>query len=423
VARNPIEIPIASETGAFEKGIKSGVIEPVKDAEKALKNLAEVRGPDQLENDLRDAQRQTAKLADETDRTAKAIEKDFKRAYREAKEGADSVGDSGRAGFGKVREGAQEVTQEIGSNLGEAVSSIRGDMSDLGQVGQDTLGGLAATLASAGPAGIAGAAALAAGAVGLGLVTSELEKQGEQADRLRDRLAGAYQEAAQEGRRYLDVSQYIAEAQDLMFNTERADEWKQIQEDANTLGMDVGDVIRANAGDLEQQQRVQERINALLDEAQSKSGAGDGLANILRNAADSELAVKGLEKVSDRWGDINAVTEENARKTEIANDVVSGYYQEAIRKAGLAETATDQFGNKLYELPDGKQVVIDADTGRATDDVSRFKGDINAATQARTAMVRVNIDDSAWRNWKPGDKIGNVRTAVAPGGAGGTTWY
>ncbi|SDP07273.1 hypothetical protein SAMN04487788_1944 [Microbacterium testaceum StLB037] len=423
MARNPIEIPIASETGAFEKGIKSGVIEPVKDAEKALKNLAEVRGPDQLENDLRDAQRQTAKLADETDRTAKAIEKDFKRAYREAKEGADSVGDSGRAGFGKVREGAQEVTQEIGSNLGEAVSSIRGDMSDLGQVGQDTLGGLAATLASAGPAGIAGAAALAAGAVGLGLVTSELEKQGEQADRLRDRLAGAYQEAAQEGRRYLDVSQYIAEAQDLMFNTERADEWKQIQEDANTLGMDVGDVIRANAGDLEQQQRVQERINALLDEAQSKSGAGDGLANILRNAADSELAVKGLEKVSDRWGDINAVTEENARKTEIANDVVSGYYQEAIRKAGLAETATDQFGNKLYELPDGKQVVIDADTGRATDDVSRFKGDINAATQARTAMVRVNIDDSAWRNWKPGDKIGNVRTAVAPGGAGGTTWY
>lgn len=423
MARNPIEIPIASETGAFEKGMKSGVIEPVKDAEKALKNLAEVRGPDQLENDLRDAQRQTSKLADETSRTAAAIEKDFKRAYREAKEGADSVGDSGRAGFGKVREGAQEVTQEIGSNLGEAVSSIRGDMSDLGQVGQDTLGGLAATLASAGPAGIAGAAALAAGAVGLGLVTAELEKQGEQADRLRDRLAGAYQEAAQEGRRYLDVSQYIAEAQDLMFNTERADEWKQIQEDANTLGMDVGDVIRANAGDLEQQQRVQERINALLDEAQSKSGAGDGLANILRSAADSELAVKGLEKVSDRWDDINAVTEENARKTEIANDVVSGYYQEAIRKAGLAEAATDQFGNKLYELPDGKQVVVEADTGRATDDVSRFKGDIAAATQARTATVRVNIDDSAWRNWKPGDKVGQVRTAVAPGSGGGTTWF
>lgn len=37
--------------------------------------------------------------------------------------------------------------------------------------------------------------------------------------------------------------------------------------------------------------------------------------------------------------------------------------------------------------------------------------------------LRLTVDDSAWRLWRPGDKIGNVRTAVGPGGAGGSTWY
>lgn len=362
----------------LERSFK-GMVQDAGRAERATKDVA--RSAKDMGRDINASGKQ-----------AEGALEDVRREAERAERAVDDVGD-GSKGLSRVKEGAREVTQEIGQNLGEAVSSVRDNIGDLGQVGQDTLGGLAGTLAGAGPAGIVGAAALAAGAVGLGLVTAELQKQQEQADALRDRLSGAYQEAAQAGRNFLDVSQYIAEAQDLMFNADRADEWKQVQSDAKTLGMDIGDVIRANAGDLEQQQRVQERINALMDDAAAKSGTGNGLGNMLRTAADSELAIKGLEKVSDRWSDINAVTEENARKTEVANDVVSGYYREAIQQAGVAASATDEFGNKLYELPDGKEIVIEAATGRATDDVSKFKSDVQGIPD-KTVAVRADISQA-----------------------------
>ncbi|MFF8186603.1 hypothetical protein ACF044_05025 [Microbacterium sp. NPDC016588] len=362
----------------LERSFK-GMVQDAGRAERATKDVA--RSAKDMGRDINASGKQ-----------AEGALEDVRREAERAERAVDDVGD-GSKGLGRVKEGAQEVTQEIGQNLGEAVSSVRDNISDLGQVGQDTLGGLAGTLAGAGPAGIVGAAALAAGAVGLGLVTAELQKQQEQADALRDRLSGAYQEAAQAGRNFLDVSQYVAEAQDLMFNADRAEEWKQVQADAKTLGMDIGDVIRANAGDLEQQQRLQERINALMDDAAAKSGTGDGLAKILKSAADSELAIKGLKDVSDRWSDINAVTEENARKTEVANDVVSSYYREAIQQAGVAASATDEFGNKLYELPDGKEIVIEADTGRATDDVSKFKSDVQNIPD-KTIAVRADISQA-----------------------------
>jgi hypothetical protein len=92
----------------------------------------------------------------------------------------------------------EEVTQELGQNIGEAVSSVQGDLSDLGQVGQDTLGGLAATLAGAGAAGLVGAAALAAAAVGAGRLTAALEDAAAKQERLKEQAAEwaqAYMEA------------------------------------------------------------------------------------------------------------------------------------------------------------------------------------------------------------------------------------
>lgn len=368
-----------------------------KDAEKAVSNL---------EDALNDVGAGGARDADKIEDALKDVQSQAKRTER----AVDDIGDAGGRGLGKVRAGAQEVSQEVGQNLGEAVSSIRGDLSDLGQVGQDTLGGLAATLAGAGPAGIAGAAALAAGAVGLGLVTAELQAQEERAERLRDRLSAAYQDAAQAGRDYLDVSQLIAEANDLIYNPDRADEWKQVQEDAKTLQLDVNTLIKANAGDLTAQSVVQKEINDYLASSAAYSD---------KNVTGTEQMTKTAVDLRDRWSEVADATRVQADNAERSRQITSEMLLDAASKAGDVAEQIDEVGNKLISLPDGKEFVIDAKTGQATEDVSRFGKDVDGVidrVNGREVVVKVRRDSSEWDNWEPQLKRGYVDATLTRNG-------
>ena len=408
MSRSPIEIALASETKAFRQGIESGVIKPLEDAIKELRELGDADGADRLEASLKEAQRATEKLADETKITATKIEREYRDAYRSARQASDD-------GTGKMKAGAQEVTQEIGSNLGEAVSSIRGDLSDLGQVGQDTLGGLAATLAGAGPAGVAGAAAVAAGAVGLGLVTASLQEQQQEAEKLRERLSDAYTEAAREGRNYLDTVQVISQVQDLAFDPERAEEWKQVQEDAKRLGMEAKDVAAAHVGDLDKQQSVMDRINALeqdrVDRAREYVEEHGTLSTPLTNERIE------LEEIGKRWGDLNDITRETSSAQAAGIQAVSRLLEEQYANTEGVITKVDELGNKVYELPDGKTLTIDAQTKTAYEDIDAIE-----RRQIADKTMRLRLDTSEWDNWYPGVKVGEVRVAVGQGGGGGITW-
>ncbi len=362
MAKAVFDVGIASETKQFEQGIRNGVVEPLEDAEEALTDLGKNKGPERLEREIEDAQQQTEDLRKEIKRTADEM---------------DAAGRAGQAGFGKVQGAAQEVTQEIGMNAGQAVSSFRGDIEDLGQIGQDTLGGLAGTLAGAGPAGVAGAAVVAAGAAGLGMLTAELERQQEEADKLRDRLAGAYSEAAEAGRDYLDVAQIIAEANDLMFNPERADEWKRIQQDAKDLGLDVTTVLEANAGDLDAQAVVLERLLQMRKDVEGmeiRPGAWKSVSNqkeALSEIGELESRYRGLRDVTEEWKDA----------AQTGMQITSDLLKNTARDAGTALEQVDELGNKLWTLEDGTEILIEADTGRATLDLKKFKGDVDEATE------------------------------------------
>lgn len=352
------EIAIAADAKAFDQGIRNDVVKPLEKAEEALADLADAaedagrdgaRGLDRLEDSLKDAQRQAKKTED----------------------AVDDIGEGGKRGFGKMSESAQEVSQEIGQNLGEAVSSARGNIAELGQVGQDTLGGLAATLAGAGPIGIVGAAGLAAGAFGLGAVTGELQKQQEEADRMRERIGDAYKGAAAEGRRYLDTAALISEASDLMFNPDRADEYKRVLADAKQLDIDRNVVIRANAGDLDAQRIVQERINELLADQDSLVAAGtSGQKGLSAEVAD----------LRDRWAEVSEATQDSASKADDLRAITSDMLIGLIDSAGTAQEEVDELGNKLvtFQGEHGEEkVFIDMQTGEATRNLDRFKGDAN----------------------------------------------
>lgn len=286
---------------------------------------------------------------------------DVVREAGQAERALNDIGTGGGKSLGRVKASAQEVTQEMGSNLGEAVSSVRGNLSDLGQVGQDTLGGLAATLAGAGPAGLVGAATLAAGAVGLGLVTAELEKQKEQAEELRSRLSGAYQEAADEGRAYLDTAQLIAEANDLMFNPERAEEYKRIRDDALQLGLDEATVIDANSGSLEAQEEVLKRIADLRDELDAKPRQ-QGLGG----TAEWDEENKQLRGVEERW--------------RAANDVAKQYAETARDATAQAAERQEKEREQIHRTADAAQ--------------SRYEGLAELYSKPIAATVRFDVDTS-----------------------------
>ncbi len=382
MARSPIEIGIASETKAFRQGIESGIIDPLEDAEKALQDLAKTRGPEQLERDMRDAQKQTEKLKDETKDTARAIERDFADSYRSMKRDAEDAGDAGVDGMHRIKGGAQELQAEIGSNLGEAVSSFRGDISDLGQVGQDTLGGLAATVASAGPAGLLGAFALAAGAAGLGLFTANQEIATEKQELLNEsaaRFASGYTEGINGA---LSAAYVFAEINAIATDPER---YKEAQDAANDWGVDVRTAMGALAGDATALATAQGSLDARTREANARLAeqeqAVDGNAGAVYDLDDA------VKRGAERMETLNGAMAAGKEQADNAAGALFNY----ASSAGVATDQTDDLGNKIVRLPDGKEIVIDAETQRAYEDIDTLE---KQRLNDKTLTVRILADRS-----------------------------
>ncbi|HWU29824.1 MAG TPA: hypothetical protein VN041_12155 [Microbacterium sp.] len=376
------QVGIGSETKAFKQGIDTGVIAPLEDAQKELLELGRNRGPEQLEKQLREDQKATEKLGDETKRTANAIEREYRDSYRKMKNASDDALDDGAKGMSRLREGAGEVTQEIGQNLGEAVSSVRGNLADLGQVGQDTLGGLAATLAgTGGAAGILGAAALAAGATGLGLVTAELEKQNDRTQKLRQYFSEAWKAAVDGGRDYIDTATLVSQINEIALGEDFAEQRKNALEVSKRTGLDLQTIYRALAGDAASLEQVHGRLTESEREYwDTLKAVGEGSKTVTTEQADAYRDQHNA--VSALLGDLDGVKSANADAADqarIAARAVSEQLLATIAGAESATQAVDDFGNTLITLPDGQEIVIDAKTGQATSDVSRFKKDTDEA--------------------------------------------
>lgn len=409
MARSPIEIPIASETGAFKKGVDSGIIDPLEDAQKALDDLARSRGPEELERGIRDAQRRTEDLKDETKQTAGAIEREFKRAYRETRSAADD-------GMGRARAATEEVTQEIGSNLGEAVSSVRGDLSELGQVGQDTLGGLAATVSGMGPAGLVGAFALAAGAVGLGAVTAGIEEANEKQEQLNENAAKFAEGYINGINGALDAAQVFAEINAIATDPER---YKTAGENAKNWGVDVSTAMRAMAGDSTAIGTVSEALDRQAEALERNASGADNYTQNIEQATTgqssaNESYLRGKSALDELTGALEAGQSQAANAQRALFDYAN--------QVGEATGETDDLGNSIVRLPGGKEIVMNAQTQTASEDVDAFERKVQGLRD-KTVGVRVHLDSSQWDRWTPGAKVGLVRTAIAPGSGGGSTWF
>ena len=166
-------VNVATDTRLFEQGVRMGIIKPVEDADDALTDLSKNKGPEQLSNDLKDAQRATDKLGDEARQTARQMQSDYRqtaKVAREANQQSDSDFElSARQKRTINRETVEEIGNEAKQNAAETFSSFDGSAQSFVDGIQGTLGGLVSSL---GPVGLALGAA---GALGIGLINGALQ--------------------------------------------------------------------------------------------------------------------------------------------------------------------------------------------------------------------------------------------------------
>jgi hypothetical protein len=260
-------ISIAADTRTFLTGVQKGIIDPLEDAAEIIEDIGSESGRDldKLERAMKDAQDKT----EEVKESFSQLQQQIRETGRKSKtDFADPMGRSTKEVTGQL----DEVEREGKANAAELFSSFDGSFESIADAAQGTLGGLVGGLK-----GIPAIAVAAAGAAGLGLVTSALIEQQEQADEMKKRLISAYQEAAAEGRDYLNTAQIIAEAQDIFTSDEREGELARYKEEAKKLGVDINTYVAAMAGDYDAltfaisraQEAEAERKQELLDDGAS----------------------------------------------------------------------------------------------------------------------------------------------------------
>jgi hypothetical protein len=339
-------VPIASETKAFKQGVETGIIKPLEEAQDAADALGKTRGPEQLERDLKAAQKATETLKDDTERAARAIEQDYRNSYRQMKQSADE-------GLSGVSDKTREVGDEIKTNLGETFSSFRGDLTDLPQIAQDTLGGLAGSGALG---GIAGIAATAAGAAGLGLIIGALENGQLTAEEMRAKvaeLAQALIDAGEDGGPAID------------FLVERLQAMATNAEDTETSLKELKELADGSE-------------SSFSDLAQAAGLNAEGLREMWRESDRAQREYQKLSEANDTLGESTEYTYRQLLEMGEAQGKVTDYLGQQI---GLSEQAAE--AQRLYAEAGGPELEAKAGLigaiNSAYDDAAGSAGDfINA---------------------------------------------
>ena len=399
MARSPIEIALASETKAFKQGIETGVIKPLEDAIKKLRDLGDTDGADQLEAQLRDAQKATERLGDETKITAARIEREYRDAYRQMKRSAEDASDESRRSMGKVGERSAEVGQEVRQNLGEGIANAaRGDFEALSDTIGDTFGG-----AVAGIGGLGTAALGVAGALGLGAVTAAFQAIQQEQERAAEAAARWAEAFITAGGDVVGAARTVAEVTAIATDPER---YKQAQDNARNWGIDVSTAMRAMAGDSTALSIAQDGVNQKMVDYEAQGSKTSETALNLRNQWEA-----GKNSLQQLNGDMEA------GRTAARN--VSDALLAVVAASSDAAVEVDELGNKVVTLPDGAEIMINAKTGQATQDVSRVKGDTDGVIDhlnGREVVVKVRRDSSEWDNWQPQLKQGRVAATLTRNG-------
>ncbi|MFT3862039.1 hypothetical protein [Micropruina sp.] len=334
------KISLLSDVRGFLKG--------TDDVGKALDDVAD---------SLDDLARDTKQNADEAGRQ---LERGFSDAFdkvrREGKDASRRMGDDLKDGAKEAGEGFNELGDEAKDSAKEAAASFSGEFSDVADYIQEVL---AQALQGFGPVG---AAAGIAAAAGVGILISSLQQAAEDAETakqtvldLADQLADVKGNPAA-----LAWADLLRGKLQEIVNTK---EWYEFWQDtpktrleewgtaAKKYGVDMADVMRAQAGDAEALGRVTDQLNrqqADLNNQYLDSADIYGNYNEQLRSAASEVGAFRYQ-VTAGASDLEKATEWNKAYTEAMRDIPSA----TERAAEASATFTDSLNDHLTVADEG----------------------------------------------------------------------
>ncbi len=355
---------------------------------------------DKIGDAARDSARDIDSAGSKVERTFRDLVQDAKKAER----AVDDVGDGGRnigtkisEGTRRAEEGLNEFRDEASSTAREAAASFDGSAQSVGDAFQEIA---ANAFAGFGPAGaVAGIAA----AAGIGAAVAGFEAVDEANKRSQERIDEWVQ-------KYIDGQGRVQEEAVLtgvqsMFGD--PDEMKRVTDIMAASGLEQSQIMRAMAGDLEDGRAVTDALAGargnLTTKMQENQAAHKPYMDGLQ--AESQEVLKAEDAWKKHTGELDKAT---SQYSTYADALSTGLVRMAETEvaAGRASKSVDEFGDSVYVLPDGKQVMVDAETGKATQDIEEFKR-IDIDTKRTTVVV--DVDDSAVRRWVPPVKNGTVQ--------------
>lgn len=362
-----IKIPITGDARDF--------IRSTDDVEGALDDVADAL--DGMARDTKrsaqDAAQSVEKVGDAADKSATETKSGADRAeravddladtFREAQKRAKALGDAGddagdevKKGMKRAEEGVEEFKDEAQSTAKEAAASFDGSFESIGDIAQEVA---ANAFAGFGPAGTAAGIAVAAGA---GVMIEAIGKVGEAFDEARE---SAFTMAYEVGGA-LESAGVQARMAEWSNDTEK---WRQVTDLAVASGWDEIDVLTAMAKGGDDLDKLTGAFAEHGGQTMITNGRLLELDGVLRGVQDGYMS--------------------GAQAAEVSARALSEYAQQA----GVATGETDDLGNAIYELPDRTQVVVDAETGQAYQNVDALEQKVTSVPDGH-ATVTVTADTS-----------------------------
>ncbi|TDW64756.1 hypothetical protein EDF51_11126 [Curtobacterium sp. PhB25] len=420
-------IGVAMDARAYEKGIRSGIIEPTEDAQDKLEELGKAgeragdgldRGlrdggdqldklgkagkdagddiedgakhggreldklgragkeaGDDLEAGLRGAQKQTGKTADEYKAMTAKIEADMARIKAE-----------GKGTFQEAGGATGEFKEEALANFSEVTSSFTGDMQSVTDLAQGTFGGLAS---------LGGPASLVFGgiAVAVGLVGSALASSGEESDEFKEKIAdlaqtrlgdlfGQYEDSGDALARGLRKWATDSES----FGGSLLD----LQKNATKAGLGVGDLTEAiGSQSVSKMRRLRTEVEDQIETLNRQAAAlSDGTAKgriAAKGAQEQAEAARAVKKQLDQNLEVNDTYEKSLRAVAKAQGQTVEQYQAQLEATKEYDEATqalaDTMTSTLAEAAESTSEALDNSALNADKYISGLQQRTEAAQQ------------------------------------------
>lgn len=331
-----------------------------------------VKSIDNVGEALEEAADDIEKLEKEGDQVERSLESNFRDIAKDAKKSGEDVGRDFGDGLKKSEDGFDDIKEEANATAKETAASFDGSAESIVGAFQEIA---ANAFGSLGPAGaVAGLAA----AAGIGLATAGFtaveEARALSEERIAD-WADAYIEA---GNTILTAAQIVGKATEIATDPEQ---YKIAAQNAKDWGVDEGTALRAMAGDTVALEVVRRTLNDRTDE--SNRLLAEQESQVDANAGKAYDLADAVERGAESFATLSGEMESGRDRASKVSEAMIGL----INDAEGATKEVDELGNAVYTLPDGTQIMVDAETGQATTDISNFKGDVDGIPETVTSTV------------------------------------